>query len=216
MFAREGYPFIIGAAALAAVMFAVALRMRSWPLWLAALALTIIALWVAWFFRDPVRIGDRGANVAIAPADGRVVLITPIDEQTFVHGPTVRVSIFMNVFDVHVNRYPVNGTVQYVFRKAGQFLNAVTEASSNDNEQVSVGIVSGPHRILVRQIAGLIARRIITDSRDGEVVVQGARMGLIRFGSRVDIFLPPSATLRVALGQRTVAGQTVIADLPSA
>lgn len=215
MFAREGYPFILGAAALAVLMFALALRMRSWPLWLAALAITIIALWVAWFFRDPVRQGERGASIAIAPADGRIVLIKQIDEPTFVHGPTVRVSIFMNVFDVHVNRYPVNGAVQYVQRKAGQFLNAVTEASSDDNEQVSVGIVSGPHRILVRQIAGLIARRIITDSKNGDSAQQGARMGLIRFGSRVDLFLPPLSTLRVAIGQRTVAGVTVIADLPS-
>jgi phosphatidylserine decarboxylase len=215
MFAREGYPFILGAAALAALMFALALKTRSWPLWLAALLLTIVALWVAWFFRDPVREGERGSNVAIAPADGRIVLIMNIDEPTYVKGPTVRVSIFMNVFDVHVNRYPVNGTVQYVARKAGQFLNAVTEASSNDNEQVSVGIQSGSHRILMRQIAGLIARRIITDSKSGDSASQGARMGLIRFGSRVDLFLPPSATLRVSVGQRTVAGQTVIADLPA-
>ena len=214
MFAREGYPFILGAAALAAITFAMALRLRSWPLWLVAIVLTIIALWVAWFFRNPTRLGERGANVAIAPADGKIVLIANIDEPTFVKGPTVRVSIFMNVFDVHVNRYPVDGVVQYVQRKTGQFLNAVTEASSSDNEQVSVGIVAGQHRIMMRQIAGLIARRIITDSKSGDAAQQGARMGLIRFGSRVDLFLPPEAKLRVTLGQRTVAGETVIADLP--
>jgi len=214
MFAREGYPFILGAAALAAITFAMALRWRSWPLWLVAILLTIVALWVAWFFRNPERLGERGANVAVAPADGKIVLITNIDEPTFVKGPTVRVSIFMNVFDVHVNRYPVDGVVQHVQRKAGQFLNAVTEASSSDNEQVSVGIVAGKHRIMMRQIAGLIARRIITDSKSGDAAQQGARMGLIRFGSRVDLFLPPEARLRVTLGQRTVAGKTVIADLP--
>lgn len=215
MFAREGYPFIVGAAALAAIMFAVALRLRSWPLWLVAFLLTIIALWVAWFFRNPERTGARGANVVIAPADGRIVLITPIDEPTFVNGPTVRVSIFMNVFDVHVNRYPVDGSVQYVVHKAGKFLNAVTEASSAENEQASVGLVSGRHRILVRQIAGLIARRIITDSAVGDTAAQGARMGLIRFGSRVDVFLPPASVLQVAVGQRTQAGVTVLAQLPS-
>jgi len=213
MFAREGYPFIVGAAGLAALTFAAALRLRSWPLWLVAFLLTIVALWVAWFFRNPERPGERGVGLVIAPADGRVVLITPVDETTFVHGPTLRVSIFMNVFDVHVNRYPVNGAVEYVVHTAGKFLNAVTEASSAENEQASVGIVSGSHRILVRQIAGLIARRIITDSKTGEHAVQGARMGLIRFGSRVDVFLPPSAELRVALGQRTQAGVTVIARL---
>ena len=216
MFAREGYPFIIGAAILAIIAYSLALRMRSWPLWLVAFILTILALWVAWFFRDPVRTGDRGSDVVVSPADGRVVLITEVDEPTFVRGRALRVSIFMNVFDVHVNRYPVDGTVRYVERKAGKFLNAVTEASSIENEQASVGIESGRHRILVRQIAGLIARRIITDSMDGDVAVQGSRMGLIRFGSRVDVFLPPESTLRVALGQRAQAGVTVIADLPAA
>lgn len=214
MFAREGYPFIVGAAALAALMFAVALRLRSWPLWLVAFLLTIVTLWVAWFFRNPTRTGERGASVVIAPADGRIVLITQVDEPTFVRGPTTRVSIFMNVFDVHVNRYPVDGSVQHVVHTPGKFLNAAAVASSTENEQASVGIVSGTHRILVRQIAGLIARRIITDSRPGELVTQGTRMGLIRFGSRVDVFLPTDATLQVAVGQRTQAGVTVLARLP--
>lgn len=215
MFAREGYPFMLGALAAAALLFTLALRQRSWGLWLAAFVVLVLALWVAWFFRNPDRPGERGDGVAIAPADGRVVLITNIDEPTFVGGPTQRVSIFMNVFDVHVNRYPVNGRVEYVVHKAGKFLNAVTEASSVENEQASVGIVTARHRILVRQIAGLIARRIITDSAKGDAAVQGERMGLIRFGSRVDVFLPPDARLRVAVGQRTSAGQTIIADLPT-
>ena len=101
MFAREGYPFIIGATVLAAVLYAAALRLRSWPLWLVAFLVTVIALWIAWFFRNPERVGQRGPNVVIAPADGRVILIATVDEPTYVHGPTTRVSIFMNVFDVH-------------------------------------------------------------------------------------------------------------------
>jgi phosphatidylserine decarboxylase len=128
----------------------------------------------------------------------------------------VRVSIFMNVFDVHVNRYPVDGLVAFVERRPGKFLNAVTEASSVENEQNAVGIVSGAHRILMRQIAGLVARRIITDSVPGAVARQGERFGLIRFGSRVDLFLPPDARLRVRVGDRTQAGATVVADLPAA
>jgi phosphatidylserine decarboxylase len=128
----------------------------------------------------------------------------------------VRVSIFMNVFDVHVNRYPVDGLVAFVERRPGKFLNAVTEASSVENEQNAVGIVSGAHRILMRQIAGLVARRIITDSAPGAVARQGERFGLIRFGSRVDLFLPPDARLRVQVGDRTKAGATVVADLPAA
>jgi phosphatidylserine decarboxylase len=214
MFAREGYPFILGAALLAAVAYMFALRLRSWPLWLLAFVLTIVALWVAWFFRDPVRTGDRGSNVVVSPADGKVVLITEVDEPTFVQSRSLRVSIFMNVFDVHVNRYPIDGVVRFVERKAGKFLNAVTEASSIENEQASVGIDTGSHRILVRQIAGLIARRIITDTQTGDVAVQGSRMGLIRFGSRVDVFLPLDAKLRVKLGDRAQAGVTVVAELP--
>lgn len=214
MVAREGVPFIAGALALAIAAFAFAIKQRSWLLWLAAFVLLVIALWVTWFFRDPVRTGARGPEVAIAPADGRIVLITDIDEPTFVGGRTKRVSIFMNVFDVHVNRYPVSGKVEHVVHVPGKFLNAVTEASSIENEQASVGIVSGRHRILVRQIAGLIARRIITDSKPGESAAQGDRMGLIRFGSRVDVFLPLDARLRVQVGQRTTAGETVLADMP--
>jgi phosphatidylserine decarboxylase len=215
MFAREGYPFFLSTLAVAAALFALALRQRSWPLWLIAFVVLIVGLWMAWFFRNPERVGERGDTVVVSPADGRVVLIVPVEESTFVGGATTRVSVFMNVFDVHVNRYPVNGRVEYVLHKAGKFLNAVTDASSVENEQASVGIVTSRHRILVRQIAGLIARRIITDSATGDTAVQGARMGLIRFGSRVDVFLPPSARLRVAVGDRAKAGETILADLPT-
>jgi phosphatidylserine decarboxylase len=124
------------------------------------------------------------------------------------------VSIFMNVFSVHVNRYPVSGVVRHVKYAPGKFLNAVSEASSAENEQTSVGIDTGRHKVLMRQIAGLIARRIITYSREGEKVQQGERMGLIRFGSRVDVFVPPGSTLRTRLGEQTNAGVTVIAELP--
>ena len=212
-FAREGLSFIAIAALIAAGAFGIALQRRSWPLWLLAFALTLIALWVAYFFRDPVRTGERGDKLVIAPADGKVVLITEVDEPTFMKSRAVRVSIFMNVFNVHVNRYPVSGTVRFVERKPGKFLNAAVEASSLENEQASVGIEAGSTRLLVRQIAGLIARRIITDSKDGEQVKQGDRMGLIRFGSRVDVFLPVGSTLRVKVGDVSVAGVTVLGEL---
>lgn len=212
-FAREGYPFILIATALAVVGYAVALGRRSWPFWLFAFALTIVALWVAYFFRDPERTGERGADVVIAPADGRVVMITEVDEPAFIHGRALRISIFMNVFNVHVNRYPVAGTVKFVHYNPGKFLNAATEKSSLENEQMSVGLEHDGQRILVRQIAGLIARRIVTYSREGERVEQGERMGIIRFGSRVDVFLPTSATPQVKAGQTTFAGTTLIARL---
>jgi phosphatidylserine decarboxylase len=214
-FAREGLAFILIAALIAVAGYAAALTRRSWPLWLLAFVLTLVALWVAYFFRDPERSGDRGDRLVIAPADGKVVMITEVDEPTFVHGRATRVSIFMNVFNVHVNRYPVSGTVKYVHRNPGKFLNAAGEASSLENEQTSVGLEAGGNRILVRQIAGLIARRIHTYSREGERVEQGERMGLIRFGSRVDVFVSPDASVRVKVGQTTIAGTTVIGELPA-
>jgi len=212
-FAREGLVFIAIAALVAAGTFAFALNRRSWPLWLLAFVLTLLALWVAYFFRDPERSGPRGDQVVIAPADGKVVLIQEVDEPTFMNGRAKRISIFMNVFNVHVNRYPVSGTVRYVKYNPGKFLNAAVEKSSLENEQMSVGIETARTRILVRQIAGLIARRIVTYSKEGEQVEQAQRMGLIRFGSRVDVFLPLDAVVKAQIGDMTVAGTTVIAEL---
>ena len=212
-FAREGLVFIAIAALIAAGTFAIALNRRSWPLWLLAFVLTVIALWVAYFFRDPERTGERGERLVIAPADGKVVLINDVDEPTFIGGKARRVSIFMNVFNVHVNRYPVTGTVRYLKYNPGKFLNAAAEKSSAENEQMSVGIETPRGKILVRQIAGLIARRIVTYSKEGEHIEQAQRMGLIRFGSRVDVFLPMSATLKVRIGDATLAGTSVVAEL---
>jgi phosphatidylserine decarboxylase len=212
-FAREGYLFIGIAAIAAASAFALALARRSWTLWLLAIVVTLIALWVAYFFRDPEREGERGSQLVVAPADGRLIMMTEVEEPAFVQGPAIRMSIFMNVFNVHVNRYPVDGVVRYVHYNKGRFLNAATEKSSIENEQMSVGIESGPKRLLVRQIAGLIARRIVTYSRVGETVHQGDRMGIIRFGSRVDVFVPPNARIHAKVGDLTTAGVTVLAEI---
>jgi phosphatidylserine decarboxylase len=213
-FAREGLLFIVIAVLVAGGGYALALNRRSWPLWLLAFVLTILALWVAYFFRDPERIGERGKQLVIAPADGKIVQIAVVDEPAFLQSKAQRISIFMNVFNVHVNRYPVAGTVQYVHYNKGKFINAAADKASLENEQSSVGIETESDRILVRQIAGLIARRIVTYSKVGEKVNQGDRMGIIRFGSRVDVFLPVGARLRVAVGQTTVAGVTVLGELP--
>jgi phosphatidylserine decarboxylase len=212
-FAREGLPFIGIAMTLALATLIAAVMLRSWPLWLLAFVFIILALWVSYFFRDPERTGERGGGIVIAPADGRIVMITEVDEPAFIHGKALRISIFMNVFNVHVNRYPVSGTVRFVHYNPGKFLNAATDKSSLENEQSSVGIESGSRRILVRQIAGLVARRIVTYSREGDVVEQGERMGIIRFGSRVDVFLPTSAKAAVKVGDNTSAGSSVIAHL---
>lgn len=214
-FAREGYPFIGIVTVLAVAAFALALARRSWALWLLAIVITVLALWVAYFFRDPERSGERGPHLVVAPADGKLIMITEVDEPSFIGGRAIRMSIFMNVFNVHVNRYPVDGIVKHVHYNKGKFLNAAAEKSSLENEQSSVGIESGQSRILVRQIAGLIARRIVTYSVIGQQVKQGDRMGLIRFGSRVDVFVPVGAKLRSELGTLTTAGVTVLAELPS-
>ena len=213
-FAREGIPFILIAMALAAAAYAGALARRSWPLWLLAFVLTLLVLWVAYFFRDPERAGARGDQLVISPADGRVIDIVEVDEPAFLQGRAIRISVFMNVFNVHVNRYPVSGKVAYVHYNPGKFLNAAADKASLENEQSSIGVQTARHRVLFRQIAGLIARRIVTYSREGDDADQGARMGLIRFGSRVDVFVPVGSVVKVTLGERPQAGVTVLAELP--
>ncbi len=203
--APEGRPFILGAWLIAALLAAVA----SW--WLIALWLPI-AIWVIAFFRDPVREGQRGDNVVIAPADGVVVSVVDIDEPAYLKGRSTRISIFMNVFNVHVNRYPAGGMVEYRHYNKGSFGHAGTEKASLENEQSTVGMMTPKGRITVRQIAGLVARRIITDHGPGTQVQQAERMGIIRFGSRVDLFLPVTARVLVHSGDKTVAGTTVVAQ----
>jgi phosphatidylserine decarboxylase len=213
-FAREGLLFIGIAAVVAMGGFGFAIARRSWGLWLAAFVLLLLALWVAYFFRDPERTGERGPRLVVGPADGKLIMITEVDEPSFIGGRAVRLSIFMNVFNVHVNRYPVDGVVKYVHYNKGKFFNAAAEKSSLENEQMSVGIETNRHRVLVRQIAGLIARRIVTYSKLGETVKQGDRMGIIRFGSRVDVFLPVASSVRAKVGDITVAGVTILGELP--
>ena len=203
--AREGWPFIIGFWALLALF-----ALLHW--WWAFGVWGLVSVWVIAFFRDPERTGPRGPQYVIAPADGVVVSIVDVDEPAFVGGRARRVAIFMNVFNVHVNRYPADGTVAYRHYNAGRFLNAADEKASLENEQSSIGLETSNGKILVRQIAGLIARRIVTDHTAGTAVRQGDRLGLIRFGSRVDVFLPASAQVKVTVGQKTTAGTTVVAE----
>lgn len=203
--APEGWPFIAGFWALEALLLVLGFSTVA-ILWLP------LCVWVIAFFRDPVRTGPRGDRLVIAPADGLVVSVRAIDEPDFHGGEVQRVSIFMNVFDVHVNRYPVDGTIAWRKYLPGAFLNAAGEKASLENEQSSVGIATPRGKVLVRQIAGLVARRIITDHGEGTAVRQGERMGLIRFGSRVDVFLPQGVTVKVSEGQRTRAGVSVIGE----
>lgn len=203
--APEGWPFIIVAA-----LMTLAPALAGW--WITFVVMALLTIWVIAFFRDPVREGPRGDNLIIAPADGRIVSIIPIDEPDVLGGQAVRISIFMNVFNVHVNRYPATGIITFRRHRQGKFVNAATEKAALENEQSDVGIRTPRGPMLVRQIAGLVARRIITDHEVGAQAHQGERMGLIRFGSRVDVFLPAGTPVLVRVGQQTRAGQTVLAE----
>ncbi len=203
-FAPEGRWFIVGAWLLVAALAAT-------ELWTGVGIAALLALWVMWFFRDPERRWTSGEDLILAPADGKVVSIVETDEPAYLGGLAIRISIFMNVFDCHVNRYPVDGIVEYRYYNSGKFLSAAGDKASLDNEQSSVGLATRRGRVLVRQIAGLIARRIVTDHPVGSGVRQGQRLGMIRFGSRVDMFLPRPVTILVKVGDVTRVGVTPVA-----
>jgi phosphatidylserine decarboxylase len=210
--APEGRVFIVIAWAVALVLIGLAAAKTSaW--WIVAAALWgVLAVWVVAFFRDPERAWSRGERLIVAPADGKVVSVVQVDEPAFFQGRAERISIFMNVFDCHVNRYPTDGTVAYRPYNPGEFGHAGAEKASLTNEQSSIGLTTAKGKVLIRQIAGLVARRIVTDHQPGEVVHQGERLGLIRFGSRVDLFLPLGTPVLVHVGDTTLVGVTVVAQ----
>ena len=211
--APEGRWFIVGAWVIELALVIAALRFDSPAWWLVSVVWLAVAIWVVAFFRDPVRTGQRGDRYILAPADGKVVSVVETEEPAFFGGRAMRVSIFMNVFDCHVNRYPTDGAVAYRHYNAGEFGHAAAEKSSLDNEQSSVGLTTSRGKVLIRQIAGLVARRIVTDHNVGASVKQADRLGMIRFGSRVDMFLPANATrILVKVGDTTIAGVTVVAE----
>lgn len=205
--APEGKLFI-------AIAVVVTVVLAALGYWVAALLALVLTVWVVAFFRDPLREGPWGEQDIVAPADGRVVSVIETDEPNFFGERAVRISIFMNVFDVHVNRYPVSGEVAYRHYLPGRFGHAGTDKASLENEQGSVGIETPRGKVLVRQIAGLIARRIVTDHDVGTVVRQGQRLGMIRFGSRVDLFLPVGTPVLVKAGDATKVAVTVVARWP--
>jgi phosphatidylserine decarboxylase len=204
---REGYPFITAFAVVALILFWI------WsPLGWIGLLLTI---WCVYFFRDPLRVTPVREGLVVSPADGRVSCVInalPPKELELGERPLPRVSIFMSVFDCHVNRSPIAGRIERIVYHKGLFLNADLDKASEDNERNAFVIV-GSERIGVVQIAGLIARRILCFVRVGEMMSAGGRIGMIRFGSRVDVYLPYGTKPLVAEGQTAIAGETLIADL---
>jgi phosphatidylserine decarboxylase len=205
---KEGYPFIV-IGAIAALLLGQLWEPLGW-------LLVIITLWMCYFFRDPERVTPVRDGLVVSPADGRVSMITtlvPPAELELPAEPMQRVSVFMNVFDCHVNRSPLAGRIVQILYTPGLFLNAELDKASEDNERNALVIEAAATRIGVVQIAGLIARRIVGFVQTGDELGAGERFGLIRFGSRVDVYLPRSAQILVGVGQVAIAGETVLADL---
>src|SRR5207237_5877436 len=207
-FAPEGWIFTIPVVVLAAVAL-----LLQWTI--AAILFGLLAAFLINFFRDPHRRGsDRHVDV-LSPADGTVVQIKPVDDGAVWPGLTTQVSIFMNVFDVHVNRAPISGKIIHYKYLPGKKLAAMVEKSSTDNEQNLIVVEDARgHKIAFKQIAGLLARRIVFDKKEGDEVVRGERIGMIKFGSRVDIFFPAHAEIRVRMRDKVKVGLTVIAEIP--
>ncbi len=213
---RAGHPFIAGGiAVMVAGLVLALLREHGWLFWL-GLAFTLFCLY---FFRDPERVHPSRPHLAIAPADGHVVSIvqtTPPVELGLGSEPRWRVAIFLSVLDVHVNRAPVAGVVTKIAYHEGQFLSANLDKASDENERNALAIRLDDGRdVAVVQIAGLIARRILCDAREGDILGAGQRFGIIRFGSRTDLYLPPGIEPLVSVGQTMIGGETVIAELGS-
>ena len=204
----EGYPFIGGFAAISLLFF------WLWPPlgWIG----TVLTVWCALFFRDPIRVTPVREGIVVAPADGRISMIShilPPAELGLGDKPLPRVSIFMSVFNCHVNRSPGSGRIDRIAYRPGAFVNAELDKASEDNERNSLVISSPNGKIGVIQIAGLMARRIVSFVREGQTIGAGERFGLIRFGSRLDVYLPDGVRPMVAEGQTAIAGETVLADL---
>ena len=205
--AVEGYPFI-AVAGFVTIVFA----LLAWKL-LAVLGLCV-TLFCAYFFRNPERIAPENMYAVLAPADGNVIFIGNVHEERL-GAEMMKISIFMSVFNVHINRVPISGRVVDIFYKRGKFLDVRDARATFENEQSGMLIETASGvRIMVVQVAGLIARRIVCYAKKGDQLVRGERYGLIRFGSRLDIYLPKSTDLRVAMGDRTVAGETILGCLP--
>ena len=209
----EGRKYVVGAAAITFFAFLVHVHFLDW-------VLVGLTLWVAAFFRDPIRTTPDGDKLIIAPADGLVTMIARVAPPPELSGADAlgeaectRVSIFMSVFDVHINRAPISGRIRRIAYVPGKFVNADLDKASEDNERQHF-LVEGTDglRVGFTQIAGLVARRIVSFVREGDDVEAGQRVGLIRFGSRVDVYLPAGTSPKVLLGQRAIAGETVIAE----
>lgn len=204
--AKEGYVFFVPVGL-------IALGLAALSFFWAAGVFFLLFLFIVNFFRDPNRIVPQEKNAIISPADGKIVEIVK-ENNPFTNQPSTRVSVFLNVFDVHINRIPISGRIEKLTYNKGKFLNAASPKASLDNEQTALLIDNGKHKVVVKQIAGLIARRIVCWAKVGDEFSSGERFGLIRFGSRADLFLPEGTRLTVSIGDRVAGGADIIGYLP--
>ncbi len=216
MIAREGLHLILIGLVLTTGLVLLASRYNSKALFVMSLILGLLTVFTTFFFRDPPRSIRLEPGILTAPADGRILAVEEISDSTFVGPKAIKISVFLSVFDVHVNRIPASGKVSYVKYNPGKFFAAFEDKASHLNEQTEIGMeTSSGHKIIFKQIAGLIARRIVCNLSDGEDVTAGDRFGMIRFGSRAELFLPPGSDIRIKVGDHVAGGETVIGYLPS-
>ncbi|MFQ5707136.1 MAG: phosphatidylserine decarboxylase family protein [bacterium] len=210
---KEGFGIVAGMILFTTLVTVGAFVTRYLHLTVLAVISFLLTGLVVYFFRDPERTIPEEEGVIVSPADGKVIEIKEEFEREFLQQAATRISIFMSVFDVHVNRIPLTGTVGYFQYKAGAFLKAYKSDASLLNEQTVIGIENGQSKILFKQIAGILARRIVCDVREGHKVRRGERFGIIKFGSRVDIFLPKNFEIKVAMHQKVKGGESIIGVL---
>ncbi len=208
--AKQGLRYILPVFIFSLVLFLLFVLLGNIASLFGAIIFFVFGMFFLFFFRDPDREVPEGENLILAPADGKVILIKPFDNLEFMNRGGTLVSVFMSLFDVHVNRAPTSGIVKYFKYNPGKFLPAFKDKASSENEQTEFGLENEHGKVVVKQIAGIIARRIVCNLKQGDLVKAGDRFGMIKFGSRLDLFLPENAQLKIQLNHKVRAGETII------
>jgi len=208
--AKEGLRFTLPVFIFSLILFLLSVLLSSLASLFGAIIFFIFGMFFLFFFRDPARKVPEGENLILAPADGKVILIKPSDNLEFIGRGGTLVSVFMSLFDVHVNRVPISGVVKYFKYNPGKFFPAFKDKASLENEQTELGLENEHGKVVLKQIAGILARRIVCNLQPGDLVKAGDRFGMIKFGSRLDLFLPENVQIKVKLNHKVRAGETII------